>query len=73
MSLPGRQVQLATGASLLEWEVAGGWEVYPGIRSVPSPFPLPPAHSNYQSAGGFRDQFSSQQLPTLQPACAWLT
>lgn len=50
MSLPGRQVQLAASASLLGWEVAGGWEVNPGIRSsrsilslssTPGPFLTP--------------------------------
>lgn len=78
MSLPRRQVQLAAGASLLGWEVAGGWEVCPGIgssRIILSPFPLPRTISNFQPVGGLRDQFSSQKLPT-PPAClflAWMT
>lgn len=59
MSLPGRQVQLATSASLLGWNMAGGRKsiLAPGaVEIFFLPFLYPGPISNYQSVGVFRDQ-----------------
>ena len=79
MLLPGRQVQLATrGASLLggRWQECGKSILASGAAEFFSlPFLYPQPISNFQPLGGFRDQFSSQKLPTppIRLLLAWMT
>ena len=79
MLLPGRQVQLAArGASLLggRWQECGKSILASGAAEFFSlPFLYPQPISNFQPLGGFRDQFSSQKLPTppIRLLLAWMT